>query len=73
MPEQIATGIWLCVAVYASLGVLLWVALILGLLKRMDAAAAVAPLRVKAVLAPGLIALWPLVLALLIKPRERAP
>jgi hypothetical protein len=69
--EQIAMEIWLWLAAYASLGALLWLALMLGLMKRLDAAAAAASWRVKAVLSAGLIALWPIVLALLIRPRER--
>ena len=59
-------------AAYATLGVLLWCALLLGLMKRLDASAGVAPVRVQAILAPGLIALWPIVLALLIKPRKHS-
>lgn len=70
MPEHIAARIWLCLAAYASLGVLVWIALILGLMKRLDTHAAAAPWRVKAILAPGVIALWPIVLALLVKPRK---
>jgi hypothetical protein len=69
--EQIATWIWLCLTAYAASGALVWIALMLGLMKRLDASAAVAPLRVKAILAPGLIALWPIVLAILIRPPER--
>ena len=70
MFEPIAAGLWLGLAAYASLGALLWCALMLGLMKRLDASAAIAPLRVQAIVAPGLIALWPFVLALLIKPRK---
>lgn len=72
MPEEMAAAFWLGAAAYAVLGVLLWLALSLGAMKRLDAAAATAPWRVKAVLAPGLIALWPIVLALLLKPQRGA-
>lgn len=72
MSEQVAAWIWLCLAAYVSFGALLWIALTLGIMKRLDASAAVAPWRVKAILAPGLIVLWPIVLSKLLKSRERA-
>ncbi len=72
MSEQFALWIWLGLGAYAALGLLLWIALVVGLMRRLDSSAAVAPWRVKAVLAPGVIALWPIVLGLLFKPRERA-
>ena len=72
MSEQIAAAIWFGLAAYALLGVLVWIGLVLGLMKRLDPSAAAAPLRVQAVLAPGLIALWPIVLASLTRRRSRA-
>lgn len=72
MSEQFAVSIWLGLAAYAAVGALLWIVLMLGLIKRLDASAAAASWRVKAVLTPGLIALWPIVLALLIKPQKSA-
>lgn len=72
MSEQVAAWIWLCFMAYVAFGVLLWIALAFGLMKRLDASAAVAPWRVKAILAPGLIVLWPIVLSKLHKSRERA-
>lgn len=73
MSEQVAAWIWMAFAGYLGLGALLWIGLTLGLMKRLDASAAAAPWAVKAILAPGLIALWPAVLALLFKPKRLAP
>jgi len=70
--EQFAAWIWIGFAAYLSLGALLWIVLTLGLMKRLDASAAVAPWQVKAILAPGLIVLWPAILVLLFKPRKLA-
>lgn len=72
MSEQFAAWIWMGFAAYLSLGVLLWIVLTLGLMKRLDTSAAVAPWPVKAILAPGLIVLWPAILVLLFKPRKLA-
>jgi hypothetical protein len=57
---------------YAGLGALVLVFLWLGGLARFDKAAAAAPWRVKLLLAPGMIALWPLMLARMVgrKPQE---
>lgn len=71
MSEQVAAWVWLCVAAYVSFGALLWILLALGFVKRLDASATAAPWPVKAILAPGLVALWPIVLSKLIKSRER--
>ena len=73
MSEQFAAWIWIAFAGYLSLGALLWIVLTLGLMKHLDASAATAPWPVKAILAPGLIALWPAVLMLLFKPKRFAP
>lgn len=72
MSEQFAAWIWTAFAGYLCFGALLWIVLSLGLMKRLDASAAAAPWPVKAVLAPGLIALWPAVLVLLVKPKRLA-
>jgi hypothetical protein len=53
----------MAVGAYAALGVLVLIALLAGGLKRFGPAAASAPLHVKALLAPGMIALWPVMLA----------
>ena len=49
-------------AAYLAAGVLVAVALLLGGLRRIDTAAAAAPMRVKLLLVPGMIVLWPLML-----------
>lgn len=54
--------VWLALAAYAALGALVAVGLLMGGLRRMDPVAAAAPLRVRLLFVPGLIALWPLVL-----------
>ena len=69
MTEAVAANIWLGVGAYATVGVVVTLVLMLGALKRLDPLAAAAPLRVKALIAPGLIALWPLVLARLFSGR----
>lgn len=69
MPEQIAEWIWAGLAVYAALGASVSAVLMLGLLQRIDPLAADAPWRVKALIAPGLVALWPIMLVLLIRPK----
>ncbi len=73
MSEQFAAWIWTAFAGYLCLGALFWIGLTLGLMKRLDASAAAAPWSVKAILAPGLIALGPAVLVLLFKPKRLAP
>ena len=72
MTERGAELIWLCLGAYAAIGVLVSLALLLGGLRRIDAAMAAAPLRVKALIAPGIVMLWPLLLLRYfgVKPRE---
>ncbi|MBI1251093.1 MAG: hypothetical protein GC189_06460 [Alphaproteobacteria bacterium] len=61
MSEQAAEGIWIAIGAYALIGAMI-AALVLPFgLGRFDANAARAPWRVKLVLAPGMIALWPIV------------
>jgi hypothetical protein len=62
MDESTATAIWLALAGYCALGALVLAWLTAGGMARLDRQAAAAPLQVKVMLAPGLIALWPLVL-----------
>lgn len=59
-------------AAYLAAGVLFAVALLLGGLRRFDSSAAAAPMHVKLLLVPGMVALWPLMLrrALGWQPRE---
>lgn len=71
MTEAVAINLWLGVGAYLALGALVTLALMLGAMKRLDPLAASASMWVKAIIAPGLIALWPLVLARLL--RGRAP
>jgi hypothetical protein len=66
MSEQAAGIIWMALGLYAGLGG--FVALIaFARLARFDAEAARAPFYVKLLWAPGLVALWPLMLARLFK------
>jgi hypothetical protein len=67
--------VWLVLAVYAVLGLLVAVPLLLGGLRRIDAAAAAAPVRVKILWLPGLVALWPLMVLRFLgrRPREDRP
>lgn len=72
MSEQVAQWLWFGAAGYAAIGVVLALVLLFGLIRRVDGAAADAPMRVKVLIAPGLIVLWPVMLALLAgwRPRE---
>jgi hypothetical protein len=72
MPVSTAILVWISVGAYAGVGVLFALMLIVGGLRRFDPAAARAPWRVKLLITPGLILLWPIVgLRLLgLKPRE---
>jgi hypothetical protein len=63
MPERAAELFWIGLATYAAVGAFVLVFLWSGVLARFDKAAAAAPWRVRLVLAPGMIALWPLMLA----------
>lgn len=76
MSERAAEVIWAGVGAYAGLGaVVALLLLFFGGLRRIDATAAVAPLRVKVLIAPGLVALWPLMLLRLagVRPGEDKP
>lgn len=63
MPEPIATAILITAAFYASIGAAVGVWLLAGGLRRIDPQAQIAPLPVKALWLPGLIALWPILIA----------
>lgn len=69
MAEMIALSIWLAIGVYGAIGVCVLLLLLAGGLARIDRNAAIAPLRVKLLIAPGLIALWPLVVRRLLGAR----
>lgn len=62
MTEQIATVIWLALAAYLAIGAVIAVLTLVFGLTRLEPSAAGLALRVRALIAPGLIALWPLVL-----------
>lgn len=61
MSVAIAEMIWFVVGVYGALGVVFALAMVLGVMKRFDPLAHAAPLKVKALVFPGLVALWPIV------------
>ncbi len=63
MSIAVATAIWAVILVYLTLGALAAAYMLSTGLKRIDANAARAPLRVKALIAPGLVVLWPLMIA----------
>ena len=71
MIEALAADIWLGVGAYAAIGGLVTLALWLGAMKRFDPVAAHAPWRVKALIAPGVVALWPLVLSRLMQVKPK--
>lgn len=60
MDVATAEMIWSSVGAYFGIGLLLAIALVFGLAGRFDPLAAAAPWRVKLVLIPGMVALWPI-------------
>ncbi len=62
--------IWFLVGGYFALGVCAALALLFGWINRIDPQAGAAPWRVKLLLLPGLVALWPLLLIIM---RQREP
>lgn len=74
MSVAAAEMIWTAVGAYCAIGGVFALAMILGLMKRLDPLAHAAPLRVRLLLFPGLAALWPLAAALvLFKPSKVGP
>jgi hypothetical protein len=63
MTEAIATWIWIGVGGYALAGLVVAVLLMAGGFRAFDATAAASPWRFKLMIAPGLIALWPVLVA----------
>ena len=61
MTEAIATNIWRAIGAYGCVGAVVALGVLLGAMSRLDPRAHVAPLGVKLLITPGLIALWPLV------------
>lgn len=60
MSEALAQAIWLAVGAYGGVGALAACVFTSGLVRRIDPLAADAPWRVRLLLAPGMAALWPL-------------
>ena len=63
MDVAAAELIWTALGVYFAVGVVVAIALLLGLAARFDALAAQAPWHVKLVLLPGMAVLWPILAA----------
>lgn len=66
MSEALAQMIWLAAGAYAALGVVV-AAIALSILARIDPVAAKGPLQFRLLIAPGLAALWPVTLGLLVR------
>jgi len=62
MPEAVAVGVWIAIGFYALAGAFVWLWLTLAGFSRFDANAGQAPFYVKALWAPGCLALWPVLL-----------
>jgi hypothetical protein len=62
MSVAAAEFLWIALLIYAASGALVAAGLLLGGMRRVDAKAAAAPLRVRLLFVPGIIALWPLLL-----------
>ena len=62
MSIQQAEHIWQAVAIYAAAGLLFALVYLIFALRRVDPAAAESPLRVKILILPGIVALWPFLL-----------
>lgn len=66
MSEQLAEIVWLGLAAYFGSGLIVALATLVFGLRRLDAAAAAMPLRVRLIIAPGLAGIWPVVLVRLL-------
>lgn len=75
MSESFAGLIWTLAAVYFGLGAVISVPVAAFMITKIDPHGAPLPLRVRLVLLPGMIALWPVILARLTgrKPFEDQP
>jgi hypothetical protein len=60
--EQVAGYIWIALAAYLTIGAAIGALTLLFGLTRLEPSAAGMAFRVRALIAPGLMALWPLVL-----------
>lgn len=63
MSVSFATFIWLAVGAYLAVGAVVAVVGVVLFMRRIEPYGAPVPLRVRLVLLPGMIALWPLILA----------
>jgi hypothetical protein len=72
MSEGAAEWFWTGVAAYLGVGAIVTAAAWAGGIARIDRIAATAPWRVKAILSPGMAALWPILLLRMtgVRPRE---
>lgn len=70
MPEIAAILLLLGLAAYAGLGLLVGLVYVFGGVGRIDPAAKAMPFRVRLMILPGLIGLWPLMLAKLLHQKE---
>lgn len=71
MTEPAAELIWLFLAAYLGGGLILALIVLMFGLKRVEPHAANMPLRVRALILPGLAALWPLILVRLLGLRAK--
>jgi hypothetical protein len=69
--EEAAQQIWLAVGVYLCCGLVVGLFAVLFGLKRIDPAMAPTPARVRLLILPGLIALWPLIVLRLVGVRAK--
>lgn len=63
MSETAASVIWCAAGLYAAVGLAAALWMHAGALRRIDPLAATAPLGARLLITPGLVALWPLMLA----------
>ena len=73
MSVEAATGVWLVLGGYLGFGLIIaLLVLTFGGLRRLDVNGGPMPLRVRLLVAPGMAALWPLILLRLsgIRPKE---
>lgn len=71
MSEQTAALIWLSLVAYLSVGLIVAVATLSFSIKLLEPSAGAMPLRVRLLIVPGLMALWPLIVARLLGVRAK--
>ena len=69
MAEETALLVWLSLAAYLGVGLLVAFTTIVFAVKRLEPGAGAMPLRVRLLVTPGLMALWPLVIIRLLGAR----